>query len=74
MAGPPFTLPYTFDLPFGEHNRWRLHQDLLEASHKIILELKNFKNQVHTQYLNGLQEADQKLLQTIAQLTEQNLA
>ena len=46
MAGPPFTLPYTFDLPFGEHNRWRLHQDLLEASHKIILELKNFKNQI----------------------------
>lgn len=74
MAGPPFTLPYTFDLPFGEHNRWRLHKDLLEASNNIIKELKNFKNQPHIQYLNGLQEADQKLLQAIISLTEDNPA
>ncbi|PKB18453.1 ferritin-like protein [Flavobacterium sp. 5] len=73
MAGPPFTLPYTFDLPFGEHNRWRLHQDLLEASNNIIKELKHFKNQPHIQYLNGLQEADQKLLLAIANLTQDNL-
>ncbi|WP_264551139.1 ferritin-like domain-containing protein [Flavobacterium sp. N2038] len=73
VAGPPFTLPYTFDLPFGEHNRWRLHRDLLEASNNIIVQLKNFKTQPHIQYLNGLQEADQKLLQTIASLTEENL-
>jgi hypothetical protein len=73
MAGPPFTLPYTFDLPFGEHNRWRLHRDLLEASNNIIKELKNFKTQPHIQYLNGLQEADQKLLQAIVNLTEDNL-
>ncbi len=73
MGGPPFTLPYTFDLPFGEHNRWRLHRDLLEASHNIILELKRFKDQPHIQYLNGLQEADQKLLQAIVDLTQDNL-
>lgn len=73
MAGPPFTLPYTFDLPFGEHNRWRLHRDLLEASNNIITELKRFKNQPHIQYLNGLQEADQKLLQAMVNLTEDNL-
>jgi hypothetical protein len=73
MAGPPFTLPYTFDLPFGEHNRWRLHRDLLEASNNIIVELKNFKTQPHIQYLNGLQEADQKLLQAIVNLTQDNL-
>ncbi|OXG05347.1 ferritin-like protein [Flavobacterium araucananum] len=73
MAGPPFTLPYTFDLPFGEHNRWRLHRDLLEASNNIIIELKHFKNQPHIQYLNGLQEADQKLLKAIVHLTEDNL-
>ncbi|MDQ6530506.1 ferritin-like protein [Flavobacterium sp. LHD-85] len=73
VAGPPFTLPYTFDLPFGEHNRWRLHRDLLEASNNIIMQLKNYKIQPHIQYLNGLQEADQKLLQTIASLTEENL-
>lgn len=73
MAGPPFTLPYTFDLPFGEHNRWRLHRDLLEASHNIIVELKGFKNQPHIQYLNGLQEADKKLLQAMVHLTQENL-
>ena len=73
MAGPPFTLPYTFDLPFGEHNRWRMHRDLLEASNNIIKELKNFKTQPHIQYLNGLQEADQKLLQAIVNLTQDNL-
>jgi hypothetical protein len=73
MTGPPFTLPYTFDLPFGEHNRWRLHRDLLEASNNIIKELKNFKTQPHIQYLNGLQEADQKLLQAIVNLTQDNL-
>lgn len=73
MAGPPFTLPYTFDLPFGEHNRWRLHRDLLEGSNNIIKQLKIFKDQPHIQYLNGLQEADQKLLQAIVSLTEDNL-
>ena len=73
MAGPPFTLPYTFDLPFGEHNRWRMHRDLLEASNNIIVELKSFKTQPHIQYLNGLQEADQKLLQAIVNLTQDNL-
>jgi hypothetical protein len=73
MAGPPFTIPYTFDLPFGEHNRWRLHRDLLEASNNIIIELKSFKTQPHIQYLNGLQEADQKLLQAIVNLTQENL-
>jgi hypothetical protein len=73
MCGPPFTMPYTFDLPFGEHNRWRLHRDLLEASNKIITELKAYKSQAHVQYLNGLQEADQKLLQSMVHLTEDNL-
>ncbi|MDI1257366.1 MAG: ferritin-like protein [Flavobacterium sp.] len=73
MCGPPFTLPYTFDLPFGEHNRWRLHSDLLQASNNIITALKRFKNQPHIQYLNGLQEADQKLLQAIVNLTQDNL-
>ncbi|KLT69186.1 ferritin-like domain-containing protein [Flavobacterium sp. ABG] len=71
MGGPPFTLPYTFDLPFGEHNRWRMHRDLLEASQNIIVKLKHFQNQPHIQYLNGLQEADQKLLQVIVDLTEE---
>ena len=74
MAGPPFTSPYSFDLPFGEHNRWRLHKDLLVSSANLIEELKTFNPQPHSQYLNALQEIDRKLLQTIAQLMEANPA
>lgn len=70
MAGPPFTSPYTFDLPFGEHNRWRLHKDLLVSSANLIEKLKACSPQPHSQYLNALQEIDRKLLQTIAQLME----
>jgi hypothetical protein len=70
MAGPPFTLPYTFDLPFGEFNRWRAHQDLIEASGNIIAQLKSLDGQAYIQYLNGLQEVDSKLLQTIIPLTK----
>ena len=69
MAGPTFTLPYTFDLPFGEHNRWRSHQDLLIASNNIIEELKQVPQQPYLQYLNALQEIDRKLLQTVRKLT-----
>jgi hypothetical protein len=70
MAGPPFTSPYSFDLPFGEHNRWRLHRDLLEVSGKLIDSLKAVSPQPNMQYLNVLKEIDRKLLQAIAQLME----
>lgn len=74
MVGPPFTSPYSFDLPFGEHNRWRLHRDLLDASGKLIDKLKVLEPQPHSQYLNALQEIDRKLLQAISQLMEAELA
>lgn len=74
MAGPPFTSPYSFDLPFGEHNRWRLHRDLLLASDNLIESLKALKQQPHSQYLNALQEIDRKLLEAIAQLMQAELA
>lgn len=74
MAGPPFTSPYSYDLPFGEHNRWRLHRDLLMASGKLIESLKGLKEQPHSQYLNALQEIDRKLLEAIAQLMQAELA
>lgn len=74
MTGPPFTSPYSFDLPFGEHNRWRFHRDLLEASGKLIDSLRLVDPQPNIQYLNILQEIDRKLLQTIAQLMEAELA
>jgi Ferritin-like len=35
-AGPPFELPYTLTLPDDEHDRWRLHLALLDASSSLI--------------------------------------
>lgn len=68
MAGPPFTAPYTFDLPIGELNRWKVHKDLIVASVKIIEDLKKYNNQPDLQFLNALHETDLQLLQTIENL------
>jgi hypothetical protein len=68
VAGPPFTAPYTFDLPIGELNRWKMHKDLIVASGKIIEDLKNYKNQPDLQFLNALHETDLQLLQSIENL------
>jgi hypothetical protein len=68
MAGPPFTSPYTFDLPIGELNRWKTHRDLIDASHQIIEELKKIKKQSALQFLNALRETDLQLLQSIENL------
>lgn len=67
MAGPPFMIPYTLNLPAGEYNKWRLHADLVTTSIRIanqIIAMNATENRV---YLNGLIEADQKFL---AQLNE----
>ncbi|WP_300662594.1 ferritin-like protein [Fluviicola sp.] len=68
MAGPPFTAPYTFDLPIGELNRWKTHKDLIIASGNIIEDLKKYKNQADLQFLNALHETDQQLLHSIENL------
>jgi Ferritin-like len=70
MAGPPFTIPYTLDLPFGEPNRWRLHADLLVEARNIITELKAIKGQTLLNYLDSLQELDDKMLDTIARMMD----
>ena len=68
MAGPPFTAPYTFDLPIGELNRWKMHKDLIDASAQIVEELKKIPNQSALQYLNALRESDLQLLHSIEKL------
>src|SRR5207248_3696460 len=35
VAGAPFALPYTLNLPAFERERWRLHLDLIEATRKL---------------------------------------
>jgi hypothetical protein len=67
MAGPPFTIPYSMDLPFGENNRWRLHEDLLHSSQSLVSALKESKENSQPQFLNALSELDDKLLIQINQ-------
>lgn len=64
-AGPPFLTPYTLSLPAGEHNRWRVHADLLQASATMIDTLLKTTAAQHHRYLYALQEADGRLLQII---------
>lgn len=61
MAGPPFLMPYTLNLPLGEANRWRQHQDLLQASECLIQQLRHSSPPARHGYLNALAEADQGL-------------
>jgi hypothetical protein len=69
MAGPPFLIPYTLDLPIAEHNRWRQHKDVLTASAKIIHQLLPITKKSNHKYLYALTETDEQLLQIIDQLT-----
>lgn len=59
MAAPPFLIPYTMDLPSGEVNRWKVHENLLEASEELINELLQTDEANH-KYLYSLREADRK--------------
>jgi hypothetical protein len=61
-AGPPFSMPYTLNLPVGEANRWRLHKDLLLAAEPLIAQLLLISPPSRHDYLFSLREADKKFL------------
>ncbi|PSL48023.1 ferritin-like protein [Chitinophaga niastensis] len=71
-AGPPFLIPYTLSLPSGEHNRWRTHADLIQASAKMIHTLLVTTPEKNHRYLYALHEADNKLLQIINDMLQIN--
>ena len=62
VAGPPFQMPYSLDLPLDEIDCWRLHQDSLVASIQIIATLIHLPGVHHAEYLKALREADHKSL------------
>ncbi|SKA36101.1 Ferritin-like [Chitinophaga eiseniae] len=72
LAGPPFLIPYTMELPAGEHNRWRVHADLLQASGKLIDAMLSDSDIGHHRYLYSLKEADTKLEQIIQDMLAVN--
>lgn len=69
LAGPPFLVPYTLQLPAGEHNRWREHKDVLTAAGKITDELLALPGQSQQRYLHALRDADRQLMQIVDKLT-----
>lgn len=70
MAGPPFAIPYSLDLPLGEHNRWRQHQDIIIGSQKLVKNLLTITSSENHNYLKSLQESDETLLAVIRKLTD----
>ncbi|AOR36056.1 hypothetical protein BFF78_37865 [Streptomyces fodineus] len=59
LAGPPFEMPYTLDLPAGDRNRWLLQRDLTEASLRAVDALLQTRLTPEGEaYLRALRETD----------------
>ncbi|MFF2147684.1 ferritin-like domain-containing protein [Kitasatospora sp. NPDC058190] len=59
LAGPPFEMPYTLDLPAGDRNRWLLQRDLTEASLLAVDDLLGTTLTTEGEaYLRALRETD----------------
>ncbi|MFJ3309701.1 ferritin-like domain-containing protein [Streptomyces sp. NPDC086549] len=59
LAGPPFEMPYTLDLPAGDRNRWLLQRDLTEASLLAVDALLQTRLTPEGEaYLRALRETD----------------
>lgn len=66
MAGPPFQMPYTLNLPLDPVDRWQVHADLLRASRTLADALLKIAPAQHHIYLHALLEADESTTQMIA--------
>lgn len=69
MAGPPFAIPYSLDLPLGEHNRWRQHQDIIIGAQKLVKNLLEITSSENHNYLKSLRDSDETLLAVIRKQT-----
>lgn len=65
VAGPPFQMPYSLDLPLDEVDCWRLHRDLLQASMRLTAELLVGADDRQRAYLTALGEADAGTLKKV---------
>lgn len=59
-AGPPFEMPYSLELPAGESDCWRLHQDLLVGSEHLCLRLLRDAPPDGDRYLRSLADLDRQ--------------
>jgi hypothetical protein len=69
LAGPPFEMPYSLAIAARSADRWRLHRDLLLASKQYVSALLGeLKGSRYTNYLNGLQSANESALAQVETL------
>lgn len=68
LAGPPFEMPYTLELPHREKEGWMLHQDLLEAARISINKLQPTATGEAADYLAALANSDQIAAQQIERM------
>lgn len=60
VAGPPFQMPYTLDLPLDDVDRWRVHLDLFQSAGCLICDLLDTAPAARHTYLQALREGDSR--------------
>ncbi len=63
VAGPPFAMPYSLELPTRERDRWRTHRDGLLTSIALAKQLRELGDPAHRAYLDALESADRRALE-----------
>jgi Ferritin-like len=58
VAGPPFQMPYTLELPVDAVDRWRVHLDLFEGTKRVVSKLLPLAAPARHTYLQALLEGD----------------
>jgi hypothetical protein len=66
LAGPPFEMPYSLELPHHDHDRWLLQRDLVQASQLLTDQLLSTQpSSAGDPYLVALRESDRRALEQI---------
>jgi hypothetical protein len=72
VAGPPFQMPYTMDIPLEETDRWRWHRDMLLASCRLYDQLDEIETDPRRRgYIAALRQADVDLILLIERIIGQ---
>lgn len=62
-AGPPFEMPFTLLLPDREDERWRWYRGMIEASRRILLQLRTEDpDERHRHFVEAMIDGDDELL------------
>lgn len=60
VAGPPFQMPFTLELPIDESDRWHVHLDLFEGTKSLVTALLEQTVPARRAYLQALLEGDER--------------